>query len=147
MTCIVATFAGVWADRRTTGKGERLFRPARKVLRGDGLVAAFAGNEKDIARAVRAVRDGETDVFALAKLSEGVVVNARGRWELSDKTAARTPRSIPIAVGGSGYAEAQAYLYGAGTYDDATIRRALRYVSTVRTDCGDGVDALLLHPR
>ena len=149
MTCIVATARGIWADRRVTGSDGALYRPTRKVVRSpDGaLVAAFCGADADCAKAQAAVRQGETDVHALAALSDGVAVTARGKYELGGGVAARVPARVPLAVGGSGYAEAQAFLYGRGRYTDATIRAALRYVSTVRTDCGDGVDALELRPR
>lgn len=144
MTCLVATFEGVWADRRVSDSAGLRYRPTRKVVRGDDLVAAFCGDFPQYARAIAAVKAGETDVHAIAALSDGVVVNERGRWELEGGIAVRVPASTPIAVGGSGYTEAQAFLYGCGEYDDAAVRRALRYVSTVRTDCGDGVDALVL---
>jgi hypothetical protein len=151
LTCIVATSEGIWADRRVTG-GSTRYRPTRKVVRGRGedgdapIVAAFCGDDADCSKAMAAVRGGETNPQALAALSDGVVVTSRGRYELSGGVAVRVPKRVPLAVGGSGYAEAQAYLYGAKRYDDQTIRAALRYVSTVRTDCGDGVDALLLQP-
>lgn len=94
-----------------------------------------------------AVRAGEADPSALAALSDGVVVTEAGRYELASGIAARIPARIPLAMGGSGYAEAQAYLYGAGRYDDTTVRAAFRYVFRVRTDCGDGIDALKLRQR
>jgi hypothetical protein len=144
LTCIVATSEGIWADRRVTGEGGARFRPARKVVRGEDIVAAFCGSDAHCTRAILAVRRGLADVGEIAALSDGVVVSEGGRWELSDGIAVRVPARVPIAVGGSGYAEVQAYLYGAGQYDADTIRRALRYVSRVRVDCGDGIDALLL---
>lgn len=142
MTLIVATAEGVWADRRVTGGDGTRFRPVHKAARGDELVAAFCGGDAQCAKALAAVRAGETDVHAIAALSDGVVVNDRGRWEMSGGVAVRVPARVPVAVHGSGYAEAQAFLYGAGRYDCETIRLAFRYVSTVRTDCGDGVDFL-----
>jgi hypothetical protein len=144
LTCIVATSEGIWADRRVTGEGGARFRPARKVVRGEDVVAAFCGSDAHCTRAILAVRRGLTDVSEIAALSDGVVVSEGGRWELSDGIAVRVPARVPIAVNGSGYAEVQAYLYGAGQYDPDTIRRALRYVSRVRVDCGDGIDALFL---
>lgn len=146
MTVLVATADGVWADRRVTGGGGALFRPQRKLARTrDGeLVAAFCGSDAGCSRALAAVRGGETDPAALAMLSDGVAVTEHGRYELTGGVATRIPARVPVVVHGSGYAEAQAFLYGAGRYDGATIRAALRYVATVRTDCGDGVDALLL---
>lgn len=147
MTLLVATSEGVWADRRVTGSDGVLYRPARKVVRGDDLIAAFCGSDADCCRAMAAVRSGEADPSALAALSDGVVVTDAGRYELTSGVATRVPARIPLAMGGSGYAEAQAYLYGAGRYDDASIRAAFRYVFRVRTDCGDGVDALKLRPR
>lgn len=143
MTVLVATSEGVWADRRVTGGAQR-FRPTRKVVRGEDCVAAFAGSDAQCSKAMAAVRGGETDPSALAALADGVLVNDAGRWELWGGVASRVPARVPIAVGGSGHAEVSAYLSGAGAYDDATIRRALRYVSRVRTDCGDGVDCLRL---
>lgn len=144
MTVIVATFDAVWADRRVTGSDGALFRPTRKVCKGDGIVAAFCGSDAACTRAGAAVRAGETDPHALAAISDGVVVTERGRYELGGGVAVRVPARVPLAVGGSGYAEAHAFLSGAGRYDDATIRAALRYVSRVRTDCGDGVDCARL---
>ncbi len=110
-------------------------------------MAAFCGSGAHCTRAQLAVRRGATDVHEIAALSDGVVVNERGRWELAEGVAVRVPARVPIAVGGSGYAEAQAFLYGCGRYDNATIRAALRYVSRVRTDCGDGVDFLPVDAR
>lgn len=144
MTCLVGTFDGIWADRRVTGAGGALFRPARKVVRGDDLVAAFCGSDAHCSRAIAAVRGGETDLAAIALLSDGLVVTSAGRWELTSGVATRVPARVPVAVHGSGYAEAQAYLYGAGRFDDETIRLALKYVASVRYDCGDGVDRVML---
>jgi len=136
----------VWADRRVTGSDGALYRPQRKVVRtpdGD-CVAAFCGCDAGCSRALAAVRGGESDPAALALLSDGVVVTERGRFELTGGVATRVPARVPVVVHGSGYAEAQAFLYGAGRFDGDTIRAALRYVSGVRYDCGDGVDALAL---
>lgn len=105
-------------------------------------MAAFCGADAECCKALAAVRAGESDPAALAAISDGVMVTDAGRFELSGGVAVRVPARIPLAVGGSGYAEAQAYLYGAGRYDGATIRAAFRYVFRVRTDCGDGVDFL-----
>jgi len=127
-----------------TGPDGALYRPTRKVVRGDDIVAAFCGSDVGCVRAIAAVRRGLTDMAELAAISDGVAVTDRGRWELTGGAAVRVPARVPIAVHGSGYAEVQAFLYGAGRYDDATIRAALRYVSRVRTDCGDGVDAVAL---
>lgn len=144
MTLIVATSEGIWADRRVTGEGGALFRPARKVARNGECVAAFCGSDADCTKAMVAVRTGESDPVALAALSDGVVVTERGRFELCGGLAVRVPARIPLAINGSGYAEAQAFLYGAGRFDGETIRAAFRYTSRVRTDCGDGVDCLML---
>lgn len=144
MTILVATFDGVWADRRVSG-GPSVYSPARKVVRGRGLVAGFCGSSAGALRAMRAVREGETNPDVLALLSDGLLVNDRGRWELSSRVATRVSKRFPFLVHGSGYAEAQAFLMGAGAHDAASVRRAIRYVSTVRADCGDGCDSLLLH--
>lgn len=127
-----------------TGSDGVLYRPSRKVVRGEDLVAAFCGADADCCRAMAAVRAGEADPSALAAISDGVVVTDAGRYELAGGVAVRVPARIPLAMGGSGYAEAQAYLYGLGRYDDTSIRAAFRYVFRVRTDCGDGVDCLRL---
>lgn len=144
MTCIVATAEGVWADRRVTGSDGALYRPSRKVVCGADLVAAFCGSDAKCTRAMRAVRAGEDEPEVLATISDGVIVTARGRFELTGGIATRVPARIPVVVHGSGYAEAQAFLYGAGRFDHETISAALRYTSRVRTDCGDGIDALRL---
>jgi hypothetical protein len=131
------------------GSDSAIYTPTRKIVRGCGLVAGFCGDDSACVKAFAAVRAGETDVHALAALSDGVAVNERGRWEFWDGVASRVPARVPIAAQGTGCGVAAAFLAGAGAYDDAAIRRALRYVSRVRTDCGDGVDALRLrrHPR
>ena len=144
MTCLVATREGIWADRRVTGGHGSVFAPHVKIIRGDGIVAGFCGDNGPCARAMRAVRDGETDPYALAAISDGLVVTDRAIWELDGGSATRAPRGVPFLVNGSGYAEAQAFLFGAGACDRATIRRALRYVAKVRVDCGDGMNELLL---
>lgn len=144
MTALVGTFEGVWADRRVTGDNGSVFLPSRKVVRGDGLVAAFCGNSGACVRAMRAVRDGETDVQALAALCDGIVVSERTRWSLGDGMAIHVPSRVPFVTDGSGHAETAAFLSGAAACDSATIRRAFRYVARVRSDCGDGVDELLL---
>lgn len=143
MTILVATADGIWADRRVTGGNGSVFAPHVKIIRGDGIVAGFCGDNAACARAMRAVRDGETDPNALAALSDGLAVNDRGAWEL-DGVATRAPRGMPFLVNGSGYAEAQAFIFGAGVADRTTIRKALRYVFKVRVDCGDGIDELIL---
>lgn len=147
MTCLVATREGVWADRRVSN-GASVYRPARKVVRGAGVVAAFAGDSAACVKAMRAVASGETDPHVLAELSEGLLVTDEGViWELWGKLAERTPNREAFACGGSGCAEAQAFLSGAGACDPHTVRRALRYVSRVRSDCGNGVDGLLVRSR
>lgn len=93
---------------------------------------------------MRAVRTGEPDPHELAKICDGLVVDARGVWELDSGAAKRVPARFPYAVAGSGHAEAAAFLAGAGALDDATVRRTLRYVAKVRYDCGDGVDSFNL---
>jgi hypothetical protein len=144
MTCIVATRAGVWADRRVTSSNGTVWRPDRKIARNDALVAGFCGSTGPCERALRAVKAGETDPQELAKLCDGLVVDSRGVWELDSGSARRVPSRFPYAVAGSGHAEAAAFLAGAGAVDEVSVRRALRYVSRVRYDCGDGIDGLTL---
>jgi hypothetical protein len=140
VTLLIATRQGVWADRRITD-GTTVYAPRRKVVAGDGFVAAFCGDAVAVVRAQRAVRAGEADPEALAQVCDGLAVLADGTiWTLWDKVAERVPRAQAFAVQGSGYAEAQAFLSGAGACDTATIQRALKYVARVRTDCGDGWD-------
>ena len=143
MTCIVATSKGIWADRRVTG-GATVFRSGRKVVRGFGLVAAFTGSSSSCVKAARAVRAGETDPHKLAEMCDGLIVTSRSMWELWDKLATRIPLSAKFLAHGSGFAEVSAFLHGAGRFDDTAVRRALRYVGKVRTDCGGGVDFLPL---
>lgn len=124
-----------------------MFRPGRKVVRGAGLVAAFCGDSAACVRAARAVARGENDPHTLAEISDGLVVTDEAViWELWNKFAERLPRREAFACHGSGFAEAQAFLSGAGACDPDTVRRALRYVARVRSDCGDGVDGLLAVP-
>jgi hypothetical protein len=144
VTFLIATREGIWADRRVTN-GPTVFRPGRKLVRGVGLVAAFCGGTSNCVQAMRAVKGGETDPHTLATICDGLLVTDAGViWEFWGKLAERTPRSEAFSVHGSGHAEAQAFLSGAGACDEATVRRALRYVSRVRGDCGDGVDGLRL---
>jgi len=145
LTVLVATFDGVWADRRITGSGGHIFPPHTKLIRGDGLVAGFCGDNSACAKAMRAVRDGETDVQLLAEMCDGLVVNARGRWELSGKLAAKAPRKIPFLTNGSGWSEASSFLVGRGSYTPADVKAAIQYVGRVRYDCGDGVNGLMLN--
>jgi hypothetical protein len=77
----------------------------------------------------------------LAEKCDGLLVTDQGViWELWGGLAERQPAKSPFSVHGSGHAEAQAFLSGAGDTREATIRRALRYVAKVRSDCGDGID-------
>jgi len=140
----VATFEGICADRRVTGGAGYIFPSHVKILRGDGMVAGFCGSNTDCAKAMRAVQDGETDVQVLAGLCDGLVVNKAGRWELSEKLAAKAPKRIPFLTNGSGWSEAQSFLVGAGKHDPETVKRAVKYVASVRYDCGDGVNWLSL---
>lgn len=142
MTCIIATRAGIWADRRVTSSGGTVWRPGRKIVGNDSIVAGFCGNTGPCEKAMRAVRGGETDPHALAALCDGIAVDSRGIWEFDSGSARRVPARFPFAVAGSGHAEAAAFLSGAGAVDETTIRLALRYVARVRYDCGDGVDGL-----
>ncbi len=140
VTLLIATRDGVWGDRRVSG-GSTRFRPATKVGRGPGVVAGFCGSASACTKALRAVRSGEIDPHALAERCDGLLVTDDGViWELWDKLAERTPKREAYAVHGSGHGEAQAFLSGAAGCDPAAIRRAFRYVSRVRTDCGDGYD-------
>lgn len=143
MTVLVATFEGMWADRRVSG-GASIFPPKTKLVRGAGIVAGFCGDNTACAKAMQAVARGETDPQALAELCDGLMVDARGRWELHCKLAVRAPKSVPFLTQGSGWIEAQAFLTGSGDLSDEGIRRAIRYVGKVRSDCGDGVNGLLL---
>ncbi len=137
---MVATRAGIWADRRITG-GPIRYRPGVKLTSAHGVVAAFCGDTSACVKAMRAIRAGETDAHATADKCDGLLVTEDGViWELWNKLAQRTPRREAFAVHGSGFAEAQAFLSGAGNCDPATIRRAFKYVAQVRTDCGDGCD-------
>jgi hypothetical protein len=143
VTVLIATRKGVWADRRVTGGNGMRYRPARKVVAGVALVAGFCGASSDCQRAIEAVASGETDVKALAKLSDGLVVTTRGTvWELYEGVAARLPRAAAFATHGSGFSEAQAFLSGTCSHDAKAVRRALSYVAQVRCDCGDGYDYL-----
>jgi hypothetical protein len=147
MTCLIATREGVWADRRVSD-GPCVYRPARKVVRGVGLVAAFCGDGSACTKAARAVHQGETDPDVLAELTDGLIVTDEGViWTLWSKLAERAPRRDAFACHGSGFAEAQAFLSGAGACDPETVRKAIRYVSRVRSDCGDGSDGLFAVPR
>jgi hypothetical protein len=147
MTCLVATREGVWADRRVTS-GASIYRPARKVVRGPGVIAAFCGDGAACTRAMRAVASGEGDPHVLAEVCDGLLVTDEGEiWSLWSKLAERTPSREAFACHGSGFAEAQAFLSGAGSCDPDTVRRALRYVARVRSDCGDGVDGMLVRSR
>ncbi len=143
MTVLVATHTGMWADRRVTSSGGTVWRPDRKLGRADGLVAGFCGSYGACEKGLRAVKAGETDPDALAALCDGLVLTHKGLWELSS-VAIRIPRRVAYTTHGSGHAEAAAYLAGAGSVDDATVRRALKYVSKCRWDCGDGIDHLEL---
>lgn len=143
MTVLVATFQGVAADRRVASS-EHTFRPATKIVRGDGIVAGFCGDNTACAKAMAAVRSGETDPQVLAELCDGLAVTARGMWELSSKLASRAPRREPFITNGSGWCEAQAFLRGRGRWRPADIRDAVRFVSSVRLDCGNGCDWLAL---
>lgn len=144
MTIIVATRAGIWADRRISG-GSSVFRPGRKLARNASLIAAFCGETSACAKAMRAVKGGNEDPHSLAEMADGLVLTEDGvLWELWNKLAERTPSREAFAVQGSGHAEAQAFLSGAGAADADTVRRAIRYVSKVRSDCGDGIDGMLL---
>lgn len=90
---------------------------------------------------MRSVREGETDAHAIAEKCDGLIVTDTGAiWELWNKLAQRTPRREAFAVHGSGFAEARAFLAGAGSCRPLAVRRAFRYVAQVRTDCGDGYD-------
>jgi hypothetical protein len=143
MTILVATTSGIWADRRVSN-GPQVFPPWRKIVRGAGLVAGFCGDNSACAKAMAAVKAGETDPQALADMCDGLLVNDRGAWELCNKLAVRAPAKTPFITNGSGWAEAQAFLSGSGDISDEGIRRALRYVAKVRSDCGDGCNGLWL---
>jgi hypothetical protein len=137
---LVATAAGIWSDRRVTNSSGSVFTPVRKAVRGSGLVAGFCGDLSACRKAIRAVRDGESNVQAIAAICDGLLVNSKGVWELSEKFATRVRSSIPFATQGSGYAEAHSFLTGRGSWLDVDVRSALRHVAKVRSDCGDGID-------
>jgi hypothetical protein len=143
MTVLVATSLGIAADRKVTG-AEHVFRPSTKLVRGDGVVAGFCGDNTACVRAMCAVRGGETDPQVLAELCDGLLVTAAGRFDLSSKLAFRAPKREPFLVNGSGWAEAQAFLRGRGKWRPADLRDAVRYVGSIRLDCGNGCDWLEL---
>lgn len=143
MTVLIATFLGIAADRRCADS-EHVWRPAPKIVRGDGIVAGFCGDNAAAARAMLAVREGETDPQALAEISDGLVVSARGRWDLCSKLAVRAPKREPFITNGSGWIEAQSFLRGRGRWRPSDLRDAVLYVGTVRLDCGNGCDWLAL---
>jgi hypothetical protein len=146
VTVLVATFEGIAADRRVASS-EHSFRPGIKIVRGDGIVAGFCGGNTECAKAMAAVRAGETDPQALAEICDGLVVTAAGRYDLSAKLATRAPKREAFLVNGSGWAEAQAFLRGRGRWRPADLRDAVRYTNSVRLDCGDGCDWLALRAR
>lgn len=146
MTVLVATLQGIAADRRVASSEHR-FRPAIKVVRGDGIVAGFCGDNAACVKAMLAVRAGETDPQTLAEICDGLVVSPLGVYDLVSKLAARAPKREPFVTEGSGWCEAQAFLRGRGKYRPADLRDAVRYVSSVRLDCGNGCDWLPLNPR
>ncbi len=139
MTLLVATPRGVWADRRVSGQCTR-FAPERKVFSNDlGLVAGFCGDNSGCVRAAqRFLRDPAVTLQELAELSDGLIVTPAGR--IHELWGGIVTRRRNVACHGSGFAEAGAFLTGAKSTTDRTIRRLFRYVFSVRTDCGDGVD-------
>jgi hypothetical protein len=104
------------------------------------LVAGFCGENGACARAAKAVQAGESDPAVIALLCDGLVVKNGVVYELFGRMAERLPAREGFATHGSGHSEAAAFLRGRGAWADADIRAALRYVSKVRGDCGDGVD-------
>ena len=139
MTLLVATPRGVWADRRVSGEARR-FAPERKVFSNAlGLVAGFCGdNSKCVRASERFLHDPDASLQDLADLSDGLMVTPQGRiYELWGGVVSRRRN---VACHGSGFCEAEAFLAGAKSTTDRTIRRLFRYVFRVRTDCGDGID-------
>lgn len=143
MTLILANRDGILADRRVTGGNGSIYMPSRKVFRGPtGVVAAFAGPAGACDRARHALEQGETDPDLLGQLAEGFLLTPAGvLFELSGGGAVRVPARLPFGTGGSGFAEAQAFLYGRGApYDVDAFRAAGRYTARYRVDVGDGFD-------
>jgi hypothetical protein len=145
VTLIIATPAGVWADRKITSDDGARHDPACKVAANLAIVVGFSGDCSAWRRAFDAVRGGEEDVASVATACKGAhgLVVRRGRlWLLEDGLVwpVRLRRGRRHYAVGSGAEQALAWLAGHGANDPEAIRSAHRYVASVRDDCGCGVD-------
>lgn len=143
MTVIIGTRAGVWADRRISMDDGRNATAMCKLAGNQALVAGFAGDYEAILAALEAVQGGEDDPKKLALLNcEGVIVKAGRLYEIDAGRAFLRPKHTKALATGTGWVEALAFLSGRASYEHSDIKAAIRYVSRVRTDVGDGCDAL-----
>lgn len=144
MTVAVATRLFVASDRRVDQDGAA--SSLVKVARNPHLVATAAGLASCVVRIRRAIRDGACDPHELVSLvdraSVALVVTASGDiWRIEEGLLWAERGIVTIGSGGdlaAGYLERARGRKALPTPDDA--RKAIRWVSKRRTDCGGGVD-------
>lgn len=140
MTVCVGTLAGIWADRKITSAcGKRCAR-RQKVFANESLIAAAAGENRGVAAVERAVRGGaqapEALLDAVSDHSEALVLWQGRLWLVSEGDV--QAQAAPAAIG-SGGEQALAFLSARGKFRPCDVQDAIRYVFSVRDDCGGGI--------
>lgn len=142
MSVIVATRGFMLADRRVSDDTGARLLPQTKVFKSKfGLLAGAAGNLTALLAVRDALKAGAGSPIDLVDLldeeSEALAVQGGKIYYISHMGV--NPVSSKVHAIGSGADAALGYLAGAKSQDEAVCRRALRFVFTRRSDCGDGI--------
>lgn len=141
MTIIVGSELFLAGDRRVSDDSGDRSHPCNKVFRNKHMVAGAAGLYSAVASVQKSMRKGAASPEALIKdvgtHSHALCLWAGHLYEVADGYVTRI-RS-PVYAIGSGSHAALGYLAGCGKITEETVRRAIRFSFTLRSDCGDGV--------
>lgn len=144
MSIVLATASIMAADCRVSDESGARCLPQVKISRNKYLIAGGVGMltaTLAIREAIlRGARTPDELCEHLDEASEALCLY-KGRIYLIDPTHAAWTRKTAYAVG-SGADAALGYLAGARTHSLASCRAAVRFASTRRADCGDGVRVL-----
>lgn len=141
MTCVIGTRRWLCADRRITSDDGEKCAPERKVWKGEGMIAAGAGDHAKLRKVRALVLSGathpETLIDALGSDAHALVLLPDGKlFEVTDGAVYPIKRIRCIGTGGD---LARGYVEGR-PLTEATARAAQRLAARLRDDCGAGCD-------
>jgi 20S proteasome alpha/beta subunit len=141
MTIIVGSSAFIAGDRRISNDAGDRQPPCNKIFRNKYMVVGVAGFYSAIAAMQHSMRKGackpEDLIRDMGSHSQALCLWQGNLYDVSEGCVTRI-RSPVYAIGTGAHA-ALGYLAGCGKINDATVRKAIRFTFTLRSDCGDGI--------